>query len=840
MRTHLMTLAAALFVVGCTCDSGTPMGTVCQFDGDCPGTDLCGPQRVCVAKPRCPDSACSDGQACVSGTCYSRACSNRTCGSGQVCAGGVCTDEACVGKSCAGGGTCVRGGCYVRSCELESCSQNEVCVAQECVSKNCLGVVCPADKRCAADGQCYDRGGSGGGPGTGPGPDRVPQATGGGSAGTGGAGAGMGGSGAGTGGSGAGAGGSGGSGGPGTAACGGRCTPVQVCIANQCVEARCVGVTCPMGQACAQGACVSNGCGSNGGACPSGQACGPLGTCVSTACATVQCPTGYGCAAGLCVVAPSLPDGGFALLPDGGPTVVIGPDGGVIGVPGPGPGGIATLPDGGAIGGPCLPGLCTEIACDNGADDNLNGLVDCADPSCNAQRCADADPCTLGETCQAGACVPVQRLTCNTPPPGPCWAAQGTCLANATCSYQPNFQGTCPNANEVCRGDGMCGPRPGMAFGFTPANVNPSMLPQPAMMPISISGQASFNSTTNSFSGGWSAQPLVQTVTTPTGPASVLLFDQFSMNAGSTLRLTGDKPVILVAFTGMVLNNAVIDASGRGQVPGPGGNVGCGASAGGAGGAMMTASGGGGGGSFHSAGARGGGGSTFQTGGVAGAARTRTRFDLLGGCPGGRGGGMQGGEGGAGGGAVQLVARFGILMDATRVLVNGAGGEGAGNAAGATSGGGGGGGSGGVLLIQAPYVVITRSTLVSNGGGGGEGAGIVDLGFLFGGGRPGADGNVVPGSLGAPGGAGGSFNGGNGGVGGARFASPGVGQPGTTYTDNQNNSLYQAGGGGGGGAAGAVTVDLITGSMFGFSACELDRDETVFSPTRDVPLACGG
>ena len=519
--------------------------------------------------------------------------------------------------------------------------------------------------------------------------------------------------------------------------------------------------------------------------------------------------------------------------------MVLGPDGGVIGVPGPGPGGVATLPDGGPIGGPCLPSACTEIACDNGVDDNNNGLPDCADPSCGSQRCNDGDSCTFNETCRGSTCTPAQTLTCTSPPAGPCWQARGTCQADATCSYQPDFQGSCPTAGEVCRADGSCGPRPGMAFGFMPANVNPAMLPMPAPTTITINGQAGFNSTTNTISGGWSSMPTVATVMTSTGPASVVLFDQLSMNAGSTLRLTGDKPVILVAYTAMLLNNATIDASGRGQTPGPGGHLGCGTSNGGAGSSMNTASGGGGGGSFHSAGAPGGGGSTFLTGGTAGPIRTRGRFDLIGGCSGGRGGGSQGGEGGAGGGAIQLVARYGILADASRILVNGAGGEGAGGMSGMTGpGGGGGGGSGGVAFIQAPYVTLTRSVLLSNGGGGGEGAGIVDLAFVFGGGRNGEGGNVAPGSVGANGGAGGSFNGGNGGSGGALFGAPAAGLPGTTYTDSQNNSLYQAGGGGGGGAGGKVLVDIITGGAFGFSSCEIDPSDTVLSPARDVPLTC--
>ena len=783
----------------------------------------------------------------------------------------------------------MKGGCYTRGCDVDVCTQTEVCVTQECIPKKCLGVTCPGDQRCAADGKCYDRGGAGGGPGTGPGPGMVPQATGGGSAagnagagnagagnagagssgagssgagssgagssgagssgagssgagssgagssGAGSSGAGTGGSGAGTGGSGAGTGGSGA--GPGTMACQGRCSPTQVCINNVCTEARCVGVTCPMGQACAQGSCVATGCGASGATCPAGQACGSAGTCVSTACATVTCPNGYGCSSGLCI--PALPDGGTPLLPDGGPAVVIGPDGGIIGVPLP-DGGLATLPDGGVVGGPCLPWQCTEVSCDNGIDDNLNGLVDCADPSCGGQRCNDGNPCTYNELCQVGSCNAQTQLTCNTPPAGPCWQQQGTCMPDATCLYSPNFSGTCQTPGEVCRPGGMCGPAPGIQFGFTPANVNPAMLPRFVQGMVSISGSASFNSNGNTFAGGWSGRPVVQDISTPTGPAVVLIFDQLLLNAGSNLRLVGNKPVIFLAYTGIAINTATIDASGYGTTPGPAGNLNCGTSAGGNGTTNnQTAAGAGGAGSFKSAGAPGGGGSTFTTGGVAGTLRSRGRFDLIGGCPGGTGGGAQGGVGGAGGGAFQLIARYGIIMDDSRLLVSGAGGSGAGGQSTQGPGGGGGGGSGGSIVIQAPYIIATRSMIVSNGGGGGEGAGIVDLGFVFGGGRDGQNGNVIPGFAGAAGGSGSSYNGGNGGNGGALYSTPGAGAPGSSYFDSENNGRYEAGGGGGGGAGGHTLIDLVTTSIAGFSTCEVDRNETVLSPTRDVPLICG-
>ena len=74
-------------------------------------------------------------------------------------------------------------------------------------------------------------------------------------------------------------------------------------------------------------------------------------------------------------------------------------------------------------------GLCAELAskfcevcgggpveiCDNGADDDGDGLVDCEDPDCigdaacgcgpDGTPCDDGDPCTFGDVCVGGECV---------------------------------------------------------------------------------------------------------------------------------------------------------------------------------------------------------------------------------------------------------------------------------------------------------------------------------------------------------------------------------------------------------------------------------------------------
>jgi hypothetical protein len=486
-----------------------------------------------------------------------------------------------------------------------------------------------------------------------------------------------------------------------------------------------------------------------------------------------------------------------------------------------------------------LPWACTEIACGNGADDNANGLTDCADPSCEGQECTDTNACSFNERCSAGSCRPATTITCNSPPGGPCWLPQGTCNLDQSCTYSVNYSGTCPNQGDVCRPGGTCAPPPGEAFGYPIANVDPVvMLPRPPPGTVNLSGSVTFDSTTNTFGGTWNIRPTAVPLTTSTGPAVALLATDLVLNPGTVLRLTGDKPIIFISYTSIILFSATIDASGHGQVPGPGGNVNCGTSAGGNGAAgSSTAAGAGGAGGAKSAGGPGGGGSTFGTGGIAGTQRSRSRLALVGGCPGGTGGGPQGALGGAGGGAIQFVGRYGFAADDSRVLVNGAGGLGARSIAQMGPGGGGGGGSGGSIVIQAPIVAVSRSVLVSNGGGGGEGGGIIDLGFVFGGGRDGADGNVNPGYFGAAGGSGGSFNGGNGGNGAAQFSSAGAGFPGTTYNDIDGNSFYQAGGGGGGGASGAVVVDVPMSTAAQISRCQIGGN-TVLSPDRDVPAMC--
>jgi hypothetical protein len=466
-------------------------------------------------------------------------------------------------------------------------------------------------------------------------------------------------------------------------------------------------------------------------------------------------------------------------------------------------GGLLLLPDGGVVGGPCRPSECTEIACDDGIDNNGDGRLDCEDPSCVYRTCRDSDPCTFGETCLAGQCRAATTLSCNSPPPGPCYQNPGTCTPEG-CIYPVTIgaSGQCPSG-QSCTGGGTCAASSGeLGFSFTPSNFNPAnVMFSPDVVEV-LSGSVGFDSTTNTFSGNWGqVLPIINTINTPSGQAVLLGADGFDFGVGVTVTLRGNRPIILASTGGFILEG-VIDASGIGATPGPGGNVGCGASAGGTGGVgTNSAAGGGGAGGPAGAGAPGGGGSTFTTGGTAGVAFSRPANSLFGGCPGGNGG-NSGGLGGGGGGSLQISAALGIAMQRGAIVANGGGGRGG---AGTDGRGGGGGGSAGSIILESEFVYGYHMRIFAVGGGGGEGSGYLT------GGANGFDGNVVAYSWAtAPGGSGRSGNGGNGGNGGGRFYGPGAGAPGTQYWWDENTA-YEAGGGGGGGAAGIFRINIAPG-----------------------------
>jgi Lectin C-type domain len=200
--------------------------------------------------------------------------------------------------------------------------------------------------------------------------------------------------------------------------------------------------------------------------------------------------------------------------------------------------------------------------------------------------------------------------------------------------------------------------------------------------------------------------------------AVVLLAHDFRVRAGATLRVSGNRPLILVA-TGSATIEGTIHAGGDLTLgtAGPGGNLGCSnldASA------DATWSGGGGGGGFGTAGGKGGNTTAAGgfNGGAAGAVRGNSQLvPLVGGCNGGKTGGTF--RQGFGGGALQISALGGVAV--TGGVINAAGSDGV--LPTFSSFGGTGGGSGGAILLEGATLAIDPGSVRVNGGNGGAGAG---------------------------------------------------------------------------------------------------------------------
>jgi hypothetical protein len=273
------------------------------------------------------------------------------------------------------------------------------------------------------------------------------------------------------------------------------------------------------------------------------------------------------------------------------------------------------------------------------------------------------------------------------------------------------------------------------------------------------------------------------------GPDVLVLYTSaFTLEAGATLDVVGDKPLVIASDSAMVINGAIDAGSqtGKGVPPskGPGANAGCSAALAGG----LNGGGGGGGGLAATGGA--GGGASGTGGGSAGPLVAMPAY-LRAGCAGGQGG-RSGGKGGDGGGAIELAARGSITVNGS---INAGGGGGGGSGAKGPQGGsgGGGGGSGGVISFDSPSVTITPSAIIAANGGGGGGGGADEV-----------NGGVGNDALVAASPAGGGISvaghaGGSGGAASSLAGSPGGGGISSITGDGD-------GGGGGGGAAGYVMV----------------------------------
>jgi|GEM_PF-4591303 len=288
-------------------------------------------------------------------------------------------------------------------------------------------------------------------------------------------------------------------------------------------------------------------------------------------------------------------------------------------------------------------------------------------------------------------------------------------------------------------------------------------------------------------------------------PTAVLSISALTISAGTTITVTGPKPLLVLAWSTLAIDGA-LDASSRraAQQIGAGANEGCTTLTGATGSDAVDpgigGSGGGGGGGAQGAGGLGGTGGKVVVAGGAGGVAAAARF--RGGCPGGASGAAGHGAtapatsralGGAGGGALRLIARDQITVGSAAVVsANGAAGAGAPMQ---SACGGGGGGAGGYLGFEAPVVAID-GTVTANGGGGGGGGGAMDVG------HDGEDGAAS--AIAALGGAGSSSTCGRAGGTGSDTASL-DGHGGASFATT-TDCMTTGGGGGGGGAAGFLVI----------------------------------
>jgi hypothetical protein len=276
--------------------------------------------------------------------------------------------------------------------------------------------------------------------------------------------------------------------------------------------------------------------------------------------------------------------------------------------------------------------------------------------------------------------------------------------------------------------------------------------------------------------------------TVPAVDACVIASQTIAIPSGSTISVTGNRRLILLADETLTIAGTLDAASHRKGLPGPAADSGPCPTAGRAP-TTNTEGGGGWGGTFGKPGNNGGNTPGGGMGGMAGSALQITA--LGGGCPGGaganNGSGTGGGTGGHGGGAVLLLAGQSITI-AGAVDASGGGGSG-----GKARGGGGGGGSGGMIVVEAPAVAIPGQCF-ANGGGGGEGSsGLLD-------GAGGGESNMPDAT---PGGGSSASVGGAGGDGGVGKTASKGGSSGSTIL----TPIVDSGGGGaGGGGVGIIKI----------------------------------
>ncbi len=426
----------------------------------------------------------------------------------------------------------------------------------------------------------------------------------------------------------------------------------------------------------------------------------------------------------------------------------------------------------------------------------------CSGVALTGTACDDGDLCTFGGVCDAGRCESTAYDCVDRD------CEVGLCQGDGGCGSAPKLAGTaCPGG--ACDTTGVC---VRALWPFMPSNFAPSQIPDGGYggaVVFDAGCDAVFDSTDSGFTGWCGPRPVPLTVAQTGGPELVVLPVQgLTLEAGSRLRVIGERPVA-IAVVGDARISGQLLATSTAALVGAGANwPGCGTSVGEGGrvDAGMNVRGGGGGGGTYGTRGSDGAGVVAGLGGRGGVLNpsAATLKPLRGGCPGGAGGALtpsNGGRGGAGGGALQLSVA-GTLTIAGVISASGAGGQG-----GALQfAGGGGGGSGGALLLEAStLVLVDDAALTCNGGGGGEGSGTGIPG------RAGADGSADAGTP-AAGGSLGTSGGGDGANGAARGVDAGAAM-GAVCEPPIDGEGCGAGGGGLGRLRIQATLDCVVGDV---------------------------
>jgi hypothetical protein len=300
--------------------------------------------------------------------------------------------------------------------------------------------------------------------------------------------------------------------------------------------------------------------------------------------------------------------------------------------------------------------------------------------------------------------------------------------AGADTDNNPDTE-ACETSIVECEDDDNCCPSTCTAsndndcythFLYDPSNFDPDYLgPGSTPQAILLDCDAIFDSGGTPSFEEWCGQPepsiVVDELSDP--EVVILTFTNFGITDVGSLKLVGERPVILAVFGDGTING-IIDVSADENTPGAGGNHSCGSSAGDNGvGSYVSGSSGGGGGGYGTSGGMGGNQTAWKfSGGSGGDTRgSETLIPLLGGCPGGRGGGCYT-KSAAGGGAIQISAA-GTLTITGEIQANG----GDGLPGCLSKGGGNGGGSGGGILLEGNIVDTTDGDLSVKGGDGGNG-----------------------------------------------------------------------------------------------------------------------